>query len=186
MRSLNRQFEYIEELSDEVERKDSINQLLAATLKSSLIDYDDSDIQVEVKGNAVMVSLSDKMMFSTGSARINKAAYEVLGKVALIINEQSDMNVLIEGHTDNVPIKNRVYRDNWDLSVHRATAVVRLLQNNFQVDPQRLTAAGRSEYLPKSNNDSTTGRRNNRRTEITITPRLDDFFKLLEVSAELS
>lgn len=178
--SLNKQFDYINQLSDELERKDSINQILASNLKNSLIDMDDDDVHIEVKGSAVMVSLSDRMLFHTASARINRNAYNVIEKVASIINDNPDVNVLIEGHTDNIPISNKFYSDNWDLSVNRATSIVRILQGTFEVDPVKLTAAGRSEYLPKYENETATGRQQNRRTEIIITPKLDQFFKLLE------
>jgi len=178
--TLNKQFDYIDKLSDEIERKDSINEMLAQNLKRSLYDIDDSDVEIIVKGSAVMVSLSDKMLFRTASAQVNQKAYNVLQKVAQIINDNEDVDILIEGHTDNVPIANNNHKDNWDLSVNRATAVARVLQNKFDVDPAKMTAAGRAEYIPKTDNESSKGRSQNRRTEIIITPKLDQFFKLLE------
>ncbi len=178
--SLNTQFDYINKLSSEIERKDSINSMLAQNLKSSLIDINDDDVEISVKGSAVMVSLSDKMLFRTASSTINTKAYAILKKVSHIINDNEDIDIIVEGHTDDVPISNNNYKDNWDLSVNRATAVVRLLQEKFNVDPAKMTAAGRSEYIPKTENSTQTGRSQNRRTEIIITPKLDQFFKLLE------
>ena len=178
--SLNTQFDYINKLSSEIERKDSINSMLAQNLKSTLIDINDEDVEISVKGSAVMVSLSDKMLFRTASSTINQKAYTILKKVAQIINDNEDIDIIVEGHTDDIPIDNNNYQDNWDLSVNRATSVVRLLQENFNVDPSKMTAAGRSEYTPKTENSTSTGRSQNRRTEIIIKPRLDQFFKLLE------
>lgn len=178
--SINRQFDYIKELTSEIEQKDSINAVLVSNLKSSLIDFDDDDIQIEVKGNAVYVSISDRMLFGTGSSNVSKGAFNILEKVSHIINDNEELNVLVEGHTDDIPIANKNFKDNWDLSVSRATSVVRALQKNFDVDPARLTAAGKAEYRPKFENQTQTGRSQNRRTEIIITPKLDEFFKLLE------
>ena len=180
LQSLNKQTSFVHELSERIHHKDSINFALVSNLKRSLMDFDDHDIQIEVKGSAVYVSISDNMMFRTGSARISNNAHSVLSKVASVINDHDEINVLVEGHTDNVPISNNFASDNWDLSVLRATSVVRTLQGRYGVSPERLTAAGRSSYLPKSNNETSYGRSLNRRTEIIITPKLDQFFKLLE------
>jgi len=179
LKGLNSQFDYIANLNDEIEEKDSINSALVTKLKSSLIDFDDSDIQIEVKGSAVYVSLSDNMLFKSASSTINTEAYNVLEKVARIINDNEDLNVLIEGHTDNLPISNKNFKDNWDLSVIRATSVVRLLEEQFYVAPERMTAAGRGDSQPKNENDTKSGRSQNRRTEIIITPKLGQFFDLL-------
>jgi chemotaxis protein MotB len=180
LENINRQNAYIQDLTDMIHEKDSINFALVSNLKKSLIDINDQDIQVEVKGSAVYVSISDNLLFSTASSKVSKEAYEVLGKVARIINDHDQVNVLVEGHTDNVPIANEKYSDNWDLSVLRSTSVVRVLQEEYNVDPQRITAAGRASYLPKMANSTSAGKRKNRRTEIIITPKLDQFFKLLE------
>jgi len=153
---------------------------LVNNLRSSLIDFDDEDIAIEVKGNAVYVSISDKMMFASASSKLNRTSNTVLGKVARVILDNENVNVLVEGHTDSVPINNEKYKDNWDLSVLRATAVVRKLHEQFNIDPSRLTAAGRSFHIPKQDNETRMGRSVNRRTEIIITPKLDQFFKLLE------
>ena len=180
LEALNRQTAFVHELSGKIEEKDSINFVLVSNLKRSLVNFDDEDIQIEVKGSAVYVSISDKLMFSTGSARVSQRAFSVLEKVASVVNDHNEVNILVEGHTDNVPISNDFASDNWDLSVLRATAVVRTLQYDYNVRPERLTASGRSYYVPKMDNQSDIGRSKNRRTEIILTPKLDQFFKLLE------
>lgn len=180
LENIGRQNAYIQNLTDKLEEKDSINFALVTNLKRSLIDIDDSDLEIEVRGSAVYVSISDKLLFSTGSTIVNKRSYDVLSKVASVINDHDQLNILVEGHTDNVPINNSKVNDNWDLSVLRATSIVRLLQEQYYVAPERLTAAGRSSYLPKGDNDNLTGRSENRRTEIIMTPKMDQFFKLLE------
>lgn len=179
LEAINEQGKYIKELTSEIQRKDSLNLALVTTLKRSLEDINDQDVQVQVKGSAVFISISDNMLFKSGSAEIGNKASSVLAKVARIINDQKEMTVLIEGHTDNVPISNSCITDNWDLSAKRATAIVRTLQKDYKVDPARLTAGGRSEYLPKATNDTAEGRSINRRTEIILTPRLEQFFELL-------
>jgi len=180
LESMNRQNDYIQNLTHKIHEKDSINLTLVTNLKRSLLDFDDEDIQVQVKGSAVYVSIADKMLFRSGSTSLSKEAGAVLMKVASIINDHDDINVLVEGHTDDIPIANEKVNDNWDLSVLRATAVVRELQHRHQVNPDRLTAAGRSEYIPKGDNQTKEGQSQNRRTEIIITPKLDQFFKLLK------
>lgn len=183
LESINQQYAFIQDLTTKIQSKDSLNLALVMNLKRSLSDINDEDVQVEVKGGMVHVSISDKLLFRSGSSRITREAYRVLGKLAMVINDHDDLEVLVEGHTDNVPISNSCVEDNWDLSVKRATAVVRVLQEEYYVAPERMTAAGRSEYLPKAENDTEGGRSINRRTEIVITPKLDQFFKLLEPSA---
>ncbi len=181
MESINQQSKYIQSLTSKIQAKDSTNLVLVMNLKRSLADVNDTDINVEVKGGVVYVSISDKMLFQSGSSNLNARAEEVLGKVASVINDHSTLNVLVEGHTDNVAISNSCVKDNWDLSTKRSTAVVRVLQNRYNINPARLTAAGRSEYVPKVSNQSYEGRSVNRRTEIILTPKLDEYFKLLEV-----
>jgi len=180
LETIGDQYGFIQDLTSKIHEKDSINMELVNNLRSSLIDFDDEDIAIEIKGNAVYVSISDKMMFASASSKLNKSSNTVLGKVARVILDNENVNVLVEGHTDSVPINNKNYKDNWDLSVLRATAVVRKLHEQFNIDPARLTAAGRSFYIPKQNNETITGRSLNRRTEIIITPKMDQFFKLLE------
>lgn len=180
LETLNKQSDYIKDMSSSIQRKDSLNLALVMNLKRSLSDVNDEDVQIEVKKGVVYISLSDKLLFSSGSSRISSEAQTVLGKIAKVINDHNDLDVLVEGHTDNVPIRTDCITDNWDLSVKRATAVVRVLQNKYDVNPSRMTAGGRSEYLPKEENGSSAGRRANRRTEIIILPKLDQFFKLFE------
>jgi chemotaxis protein MotB len=128
----------------------------------------------------VFISISDKMLFKTGSYDVSDRAMEVLGKVAQVLNNQPNIEFMVEGHTDNVPIRNSCIQDNWDLSVKRATSVVRILQNQVKIDPKRLTAGGRGEYLPLQGNDTAAGKSANRRTRIVVLPQLDQFFQLLE------
>ncbi len=130
--------------------------------------------------SAVFISISDKLLFRSGSFELGDGAMTVLGKVAQVLNSKPDIEFLVEGHTDNVPIKNACLIDNWDLSTKRATAVVRLLQNQYKIDPRRMTAGGRSEYLPVAANTDAANKSLNRRTRIVILPQLDQFFKLLE------
>ena len=183
LESLSQQYDFIQDLTSKVHTKDSLNLALVMNLKRSLLDINDDDVQIEVRGGLVHVSISDKLLFQSGSAKISSAAHEVLGKIATVLNDHNQLDVIVEGHTDNVPITNSCIADNWDLSVKRATSVVRLLENEYYVAPERLTAAGRSSYVPKSDNDSPSGRSLNRRTEIVITPKMDQFFKLLETPA---
>lgn len=184
--SINEQQAYISELTDKIHEKDSINFALVTNLKRSLHDINDEDVTVEVKGSAVYVSLSEKLLFPTASSKVNKPAYRVLEKLSKIINDHADVDVLVQGHTDDVPISNRYYKDNWDLSVRRATSVVRVLTDSYGVYPERLTAAGKGEYLPLHDNDTREGRGANRRTEIIITPKLSKFFELLEAPELMS
>ena len=171
---------YIQDLQKAISRKDSLNMALVMNLKSALTDINDTDIEIKVEKSAVFISISDKMLFKTGSYDVNERALTVLGKVAQVLNSRPDIEFLVEGHTDNVPIKNNCIADNWDLSTKRATAVVRLLQNQFSIDPRRMTAGGRGEYLPVAANTDAAGKSLNRRTRIVILPQLDQFFKLLE------
>lgn len=180
MESLSQQYDFIQNLTEKVQSKDSLNLALVMNLKRSLMNVNDDDIQVEVRGGMVHVSISDKLLFRSGSAKVTSKANEVLGKIATVINDHEELDVMVEGHTDNLPMSNSCVADNWDLSVKRATSVVRVLEKDYYVNPERLTAAGRSEYLPKADNETLVGRGENRRTEIIITPKLDQFFKLLE------
>lgn len=180
LEALNQQNNYIKDLTTSMQRKDSLNLVLVMNLKRSLDDFDDEDINIEVKKGVVYVSISDKMLFRSGSYKINDRAKNVIGKIAKIINDHNELDILVEGHTDNVPISTECMVDNWDLSVKRATSIVRLMQTEFNVQPSRMTAGGRSEFVPKTTNETAQGRAVNRRTEIVILPKLDQFFELLE------
>lgn len=170
----------IKNLRDAVTRRDSINLALVQSLKGVLGNLDDEDITVQVDKGVVYVSISDKMLFSSGSYNVTPRAREVLGKVAKVVNNKPDFEFMVEGHTDNVPIKNTCIKNNWDLSVLRATAVVNILQNDFGVSPSRMTAAGRGEYVPVTSNSTPEGRAINRRTRIMVLPKLDQFYNMIE------
>lgn len=170
----------ITRMQDALTKRDSMTLALVTSLKGALGDLSDSDIEVNVEKGVVYVSISDKLLFTSGSYNITARAKAVLGKVAKVVNNKPEIEFLVEGHTDNVPIKNDVLLDNWDLSVKRATAVVRVLQNDYGVDPKRMTAAGRSYYIPVATNDSADGRALNRRTRIVVLPKLDQFYTLIE------
>jgi chemotaxis protein MotB len=178
MELMNSQGNYIRDLNTSIQRKDSLNMALVMNLKRSLQDISDEDVQIEVKKGVVYVSLSDKMLFNTGSFDITTQAETVLGKVAKILNDYKQIDILVEGHTDNVPFRSGNLADNWDLSVKRATSIVRTLQTKYGVDASRMIAGGRGEYMPKVENTSKESRNLNRRTEIIITPKLDQFFNL--------
>ncbi|MEP7170765.1 MAG: OmpA family protein [Bacteroidota bacterium] len=180
LENINSKDVYIMDLQKEMARKDSLNMALVLNLKGALKDVNDEDVQIKVEGSAVFISISDKMLFKSGSYQITPRAKEVLGKVADVIKAQPQIQFMVEGHTDNKPISSANIKDNWDLSVLRSTAVVRVLQKNYGVDPARMIAAGRSEYIPLTSNDNADSRALNRRTRIVILPQLDQFFKLLE------
>lgn len=170
----------IRKLQDAVTRRDSVNLALVQSLKGVLGNLDDEDIEVSVEKGVVYVNISDKLLFKSGSYAITDRAKEVLGKVAKVVNNKPDFEFLVEGHTDTDPISRSGVKDNWDLSVLRATAVVRLLQDEFGVDPKRMTAGGRSEYIPVAPNDSAEGKARNRRTRIVVLPKIDQFYNMIE------
>ncbi len=166
--------EYIQHVQKAMNRKDSINLALGFQLKSVLKEgFADEDIQVDVEKTVVYISIADKLLFRSGSATISSDAKRVLGKVAEVISAQKNLEVMVEGYTDNKPISTAGIKDNWDLSVKRATSVIRVLQNDFNIMPERLVAAGRSEYKPLETNDTVEGRAKNRRTRIVLMPQLD-------------
>jgi len=172
---------YIMSLQQQMAKKDSLNMALVLNLKGALTDVNDQDVQIKVEGSAVLISISDKMLFKTGKYDITPQAKVVLGKVAKVLNAQPDVQFMVEGNTDNKKIKTAFIKDNWDLSVLRASSVARSLQNDYGVNPARIIAAGRGEYHPLASNDTDEGRQSNRRTSIIILPQLDQFFKLLEM-----
>ncbi len=170
----------IRKLQDAVTRRDSVNLALVQSLKGVLGNLDDEDIEISVEKGVVFVSISDKLLFRSGSYNVTNAAKEVLGKVAKVVNNKPDFEFMVEGHTDNVPYRSGVLLDNWDLSAKRATSVVRILQNDFGVDPARMTAAGRSYYVPLVDNDTSANRAKNRRTRIVVLPKIDQFYNMIE------
>ena len=174
----------IRRLQDAVTRRDSVNLALVQSLKGVLGNLDDDDIEVSVEKGVVFVSISDKLLFKSGSYNITDKAYPILEKIAKVINDQPKMEVMIEGHTDTKPIKTEFLQDNWDLSVKRATSITRILQYKYGVKPQRLIAAGRSQYIPLVENDTPENMSKNRRTKIIIMPKLEQFFDLLEQDAD--
>jgi chemotaxis protein MotB len=171
---------YIQTLQEAIAHKDSLNMALVMNLKGAVGNLDDKDINIKVDKGVVYIDISDKLLFKSGRFQVTDQAKEVLGKVAQVLKNQPDIEFMVEGHTDNVGFSNGVLVDNWDLSVKRATSVVRILQNQYGLPPAHMTAAGRSEYLPVQSNDTPEGRAANRRTRIVILPQLDQFFKLLE------
>ncbi len=182
---LSEKDKYINGIRGAMSRKDSINLALAVNLKSALADgIQDEDIIVDVEKTVVYITISDKLLFKSGSSTITTKAKGLLAKVAAVIKEKPDMEVMVEGYTDNVPIKTAKTQDNWDLSTQRATSVIRILQNDFSIDPKRLIASGRSEYSPIATNDTAEGRSRNRRTRFVILPKLDQFFDILEQKPE--
>lgn len=170
----------INSLNEAINKKDSVTLALVTSLKGVLGNINDEDIEISVEKGVVYVSLSDKLLFKSGSYYVSSRAKEVLGKVAKVVNNKPEMDIMVEGHTDDVSIKNAVLEDNWDLSVKRATSIVRILQDDYNVAPERMTAAGRSYYVPVASNDNAEGRSKNRRTRIIILPKLDQFYGMIE------
>ena len=182
MENLGAKDAYIQTLQQQMAHKDSLNMALVMNLKGAIGNLDDEDINIKVDKGVVYVDISDKLLFSTGKYDVTSKAKTVLGKVAAVLKNQPDIEFMVEGHTDNVPFRggNGILKDNWDLSVKRATAVVRILQDQYGLDPARMAAAGRGEYKPVADNGTKSGRAANRRTRIVILPQLDQFFQLLE------
>lgn len=182
---LSKKDEYIKHIRKALTAKDSLNLALAVNLKKVLKNgLDDEDIEINVEKTVVYISIADKLLFKSGSHIVSDKAKNILGKVAQVIAAKPDVEVIVEGYTDTNPINTACIPDNWDLSVKRATSVVRVLQNDHKVDPKRLTAAGKSEYLPLDTNKTADGRAKNRRTRIVMIPKLDQFFKILEEKQE--
>jgi chemotaxis protein MotB len=171
---------YIQDLQSAMARKDSLNMALVMNLKGAIGNLDDEDINIKVDKGVVYIDISDKLLFKSGKYEVTPQAKEVLGKVAKVLKNQPDIEFMVEGHTDNVAYRSGILMDNWDLSVKRATSVVRILQNQYGLDPAKMAAAGRGEYNPIAENTTTQNRALNRRTRILILPQLDQFFKLLE------
>jgi len=175
---------YIQHLVDLKNKSDSLNQVLTTNLTRSLTPEETRDVNVKVLKGVVYISLSDNMLYRSGSYMISDRAGSILSKVAKIINDYSTYDVLVEGNTDNVPISQPNIRNNWDLSCLRASSVVQVLQTSYGVDPKRLTAGGRGEYNPIADNSTDNGKAQNRRTQIIITPKLDQFMSLIGKGAQ--
>jgi len=181
---INASNKYIQHLVNTKNKSDSLNMVLTNNLTRSLSREEMRDVDVQVLKGVVYISLSDNMLYKSGSYEISAAAGETLSKIAKIIKDYKDYDVLIEGNTDNVPISQKNIRNNWDLSALRASSVVQSLQNDHGVDPKRLTAGGRGEYNPIASNDTDAGKTKNRRTQIIITPKLDQFMELIDKAPE--
>lgn len=172
----------LKELERIVNRQDSIMSALTGTVKNALLGFSPDELTVYMKDGKVYVSMSDKLLFKSGSADVESKGKEALQKLAEVLNKNTDIGIAIEGHTDNVPIKTALYKDNWDLSAARATNVVRLLTDEYKMDPHRLTAAGRGEFSPIAENTTAEGKAKNRRTEIVLSPRLDELLKAISLN----
>ncbi len=181
---INASNKYIKQLTDAKSKSDSLNIVLTNNLTRSLSKEELKDVDVQVLKGVVYISLNDNMLYKTGSYEISERAGQTLSKIAKIITDYKDYEVLIEGNTDNVPIHRENIRNNWDLSCLRASSVVQALQNQYGVNPSRLTAGGRGEYNPLESNDTEAGRTRNRRTQIIITPQLDEFLELIDEAPE--
>ncbi|TRO65354.1 OmpA/MotB family protein [Christiangramia sabulilitoris] len=174
----------IRSMQDAINKKDSVTLALVTSLKGALGNMSDEDIEINVEKGVVYVSISDKLLFDSGRYNITPRAKEVLGKVATVVKNKPNIEFMVEGHTDDKPIKTSMFEDNWDLSVKRATSVVRVLQDDFGVEPARMTAAGRSYYIPVATNETAEGRAKNRRTRIVVLPKLDQFYSMIEEGME--
>ena len=177
---INESNQYIRHLVEVKSKSDSLNMVLTNNLTRSLTKDEMKEVDVQVLKGVVYISLADNMLYKSGSYEINARAAQTLSKIAKIIKDYKDYDVLIEGNTDNVPISKTNIRNNWDLSALRASSVVQALQNDYGVDPKRLTAGGRGEYNPIASNDTEVGKQRNRRTQIIITPKLDQFMDLID------
>lgn len=181
MENIGAKDNYIQTLQQQMARKDSLNMALVMNLKGAVGNMNDQDINIKVDKGVVYIDISDKLLFKTAKFDVTKEAKTVLGKVAAVLKNQPDIEFMVEGHTDNVEYKGAGFvLDNWDLSVKRATSVVRILQKEYGLDPAKMAAAGRGEYRPVADNSTVEGKAANRRTRIVILPQLDQFFKLLE------
>ncbi|WP_091766981.1 OmpA family protein [Prevotella sp. khp7] len=181
---INESNRYIRHLVEVKSKSDSLNMVLTNNLTRSLSNEELKEVDVQVLKGVVYISLADNMLYKSGSYEINSRAAQTLSKIAKIIKDYKDYDVLVEGNTDNVPIKKTNIRNNWDLSTLRASSVVQALQNDYGVDPKRLTAGGRGEYNPIASNDTELGKQRNRRTQIIITPKLDEFMDLIGQAPE--
>jgi len=179
LKSLSEKEGYINDLQSAIRRKDSLNMILVMNLKGSLGDLNDKDINIKVEKGVIYIDISDKLLFNSAEFNVTEKAKPVLGKIANVLNAHPKIDVMVEGHTDSIPILTNCISDNWDLSVLRATSVVRILEEEYKINPIRMTASGHGKYDPIATNETDEGRALNRRTRIIILPELDQFFKLL-------
>jgi chemotaxis protein MotB len=169
----------LKEMQQVISRQDSITNRLNDILRNALLGFNSDELSVEIKNGKVYVSMSDKLLFKSGSAAVESKGIEALNVLADVLNKNTDIDILIEGHTDNIPIKTALYKDNWDLSVIRATSIVRTLTEDYKVASTRVTASGKGDVFPKADNATPEGRAKNRRTEIILSPKLDEIMNLL-------
>ena len=181
---LNERERTINELQQMINAQNEKVRKLLSSVKDALLGFSSDELTVREKDGKVYVAMSDKLLFQSGSARLDKRAEEALGKLAEVLNKQTDIDVFIEGHTDNKPINTVQFKDNWDLSVIRATSVVRILIKNYNVNPLQIQPSGRGEYMPVDDNETAEGRSKNRRTEIIMAPKLDKLFQMLQSTEE--
>ena len=174
----------INELQQMINAQNEKVRKLLSSVKDALLGFSSDELTVREKDGKVYVAMSDKLLFQSGSARLDKRGEEALGKLAEVLNKQTDIDVFIEGHTDNKPINTVQFKDNWDLSVIRATSVVRILIKNYNVNPLQIQPSGRGEYMPVDDNETIEGRSKNRRTEIIMAPKLDKLFQMLQSTEE--
>jgi chemotaxis protein MotB len=172
----------LNDLKKVVARQDSITKRLNNILRDALLGFKSDELSVEIKNGKVYVSMSDKLLFKSGSAAIESKGIDAIKVLADVLNRNGDIDILVEGHTDNIPIKTAIYHDNWDLSVARAISIVRILTDEYRIAPTRLTASGKGEFSPRATNSTTEGRAANRRTEIILSPKLDEIMKLLKTN----
>lgn len=178
-KSMQNLSERLHDLENIIRRQDSIMSRLTSTVKDALLGFNPDELTVNMRDGKVYVSMSDKLLFKSGSVEVESKGKTALEKLANVLNKNPDVSIAIEGHTDNVPIKTNLYADNWDLSAARATNVVRLLTTSYKMDPRRLTASGKGEFFPIADNSTTEGKGKNRRTEIVLSPKLDELMKVI-------
>jgi len=172
--------ESINEMRKVIARQDSITGRLNTILRNALLGFNSDELSVDIRNGKVYVSMSDKLLFKSGSSAVEQKGKEALKLLGGVLDKNTDIDILVEGHTDNVPIKTSVYKDNWDLSVARATSIVRILAADYKIAPTRMTASGKGEFFPKAGNDTAEGRATNRRTEIILSPKLEEIMQLLK------
>jgi len=171
----------LNDLRSVIARQDSVTQRLNDLIRNALLSFPSDELSVEIKNGKVYVSMSDKLLFKSGSAAVEAKGKEAIKMLAGVLDKNRDIDILVEGHTDSIPIHTTVYKDNWDLSVARATSIVRILTNEYKIAPTRLTASGKGEFSPKASNSTPEGRALNRRTEIVLSPKLEEIMQLLKM-----